>query len=158
MTKRIETIEDLAEISGTAAAELKQQKGKTANTKAAKRVSAPLPTGGEVIEVDTPKRERKAQKEEGSSTKPAFDAFAHIDFEEIKARPNPISSFIMGLTKSELIEEIEYLARMTKHCDEVWDKRQKDGDNSIGFKLVAINTARSLDQCQRRLKQLEESS
>jgi len=180
MSKRIESITDLADIAG---AELGTKQSKSSIEKKVEADSPPAPviydtspSTSKPIEVkrvntviDEDSGPRNGDTVKGKTvdhlTKQynAFEVgyveiypYARITLDEMRARSNPITNHTRSLKKADLPRLIEEERARTKTCREVYEAGVARGDNNIGYVMASISSERETAQMVAYLAQLEE--
>jgi len=144
MSSRIETIEDLMEISGTAAAELKKPKKpkKPKPSKPPKKPKAPT--------------KPKPTKKTDESYVPVIPA--RIDIEDLKNTPMVVHGYHRAMSKKQIVKIIEEAPAREKKFSKIYYDGVAEGENSYGYLIVAINTKREAEMLKNYLEELEYES
>ncbi|KKN08982.1 hypothetical protein LCGC14_1051030 [marine sediment metagenome] len=135
MSSRIETIEDLMKVSGTAAAELKKpQKPKK------------------------PKKPKPFKKPK--STKKIDEPYvpmipAHIDIEGLKKTPMVVHGYHRAMTRKQIIKKIKEAPAREKKFSKFYYDGVDEGHNNYGYLIVSVNVKREAEMLKKYLEELE---
>ena len=141
MSSRIETIEDLMEISGTAAAELqKPQKSKKPKPS---KPSKP------------PKKPKPTKKIDGPYV-PVIPA--HIDIEGLKSTPMVVHGRHRAMTTKQIVKKIEEAPAREKKFSKFYYDGVAEGENNYGYLIVSVNVKREAEMLKKYLEELEHES
>ena len=181
MSKRIESIEDLAGIAG---AELGTKKSKSKIEKAVE-TDSPTPV---VKHTKTIKSAKKTAKVHNSITDPdtgprngdvikgvvvdhltrrynAFEVgyiehypYAQTSIDELRNAPNPINGYTRTLKKGKLPGLIKKGLKRAENFRAIYEQGVDRGDNSIGYVLASISAERDAARMQAYLIELEEKA
>ena len=151
MTKKIRTLEDLKDISGTAAAELGLKTSKT------KPVSTNKPTkkSTQIIEEIEPTKKSTKIIEEDDYGPPKPPK---VNLDQLKDEPYPLRDFHRNLNIDEIKKMIDEAPARAAKWEKVYQDRVASGDNSIGYMIVSINTLREAESLKKYLNQLMEKA
>ena len=173
MSKRIETIEDLAKIAG---AELGMKQGKSKIEKAIEAESTPAKKAATVIPIKSTKPAKKTKKTKKTDTVDApvndfselYNAFelGHIkrhpvgiiDLDEVRNRPNPINSHTRSIKVKDLPKMIKDEAIRAEKLKQAYLGGLKRGSNNIGYVLSSIYVERDVLRMVALLAELKEKA
>jgi len=139
MSSRIETIEDLMEISGTAAAELKKPKKPKNPTKVSKVSVKSKPT----------------KKIDGPYV-PVIPA--HIDIEGLKNTPMVVHGRHKAMTRKQIVKKIKESPAREKKFSKFYYDGVDEGENNYGYLIVSVNVKREAEMLKKYLEELEYES
>ena len=141
MSSRIETIEDLMKVSGTAAAELKKPQKP-------KKPKKPKPS-------KSPKKPKKPKP-----TKKIDELYvpvipAHIDIEGLKKTPMVVHGYHRAMTRKKIIKKIEEAPAREKKFSKFYYDGVAEGENNYGYLIVSVNVKREAKMLKKYLEELE---
>lgn len=144
MSSRIETIEDLMKVSGTAAAELKKpQKPKKPKKPKPSKPSKP------------PKKPKPTKKIDGPYV-PVIPA--RIDIEGLKDTPMVVHGRHRAMSKKQIAKKISEAPAQEKKFSKFYYDGVAEGENNYGYLVVAINVKREAEMLKKYLEELEHES
>ena len=135
MSSRIETIEDLMKVSGTAAAELKKPK-KPKPSKSPKKSKKPKPTK----KIDEP-------------YVPVIPT--HIDIEGLKKTLMVVHGRHRAMTRKQIVKKIEEAPSREKKFSKFYYDGVAEGENNYGYLIVSVNVKREAEMLKKYLEELE---
>ena len=144
MSSRIETIEDLMEVSGTAAAELT----KSVKPKLSKPSKPAKPA-------KTLKKSKPTKKIDGPYV-PVIPA--HIDIEGLKNTPMVVHGRHRAMTRKQIVKKIEEAPARAKTFSGFYYDGVAEGDNNYGYLIVSVNVKREAEMLKKYLEELEYES
>lgn len=155
MVKKIRTIEDLMEISGTAAANLGGRKSLKNQPSQPSKPSKPS---------KSPKKPRKSTKtvldevNEITDRMPTYDELYPVDFDILRETPYPLAQMHRNMDQKEMEKLIASAEERSRKFVEIYENRVGSGDNSRGFKIVSINILREAKALTEYLQQQVENT
>jgi len=138
MSSRIETIEDLMQVSGTAAAELTKSK-KPGLSKPAK----PSKTS----------KKPKSPKKIDQLYVPEIPA--HIDIEGLKNTPMVVHGRHRAMTRKQIVKKIEEAPARAEKFSKFYYDGVDEGHNNYGYLIVSVNVKREAEMLKKYLEELE---
>lgn len=142
MSSRIETIEDLMEVSGTAAAELKKSK------KLSKKLKKPKLS-------EKLKKPKPIKKIDGLYV-PVIPA--HIDIDGLKKTPMVVHGRHKAMTRKQIVKKIKEAPAREKKFSKFYYDGVAEGENNYGYLIVSVNVKREAEMLKKYLEELEHES
>lgn len=141
MSSRIETIEDLMKVSGTAAAELQkpQKPKKPKPSKPSKPPKAPI-------------KPKPTKKVDGPYV-PVIPA--HIDIEGLKNTPMVVHGRHKAMTRKQIVKKIEEAPDRAEKFSKFYYDGVDEGENNYGYLIVSVNVKREAEMLKKYLEELE---
>lgn len=138
MSSRIETIEDLMKVSGTAAAELKKSQ-KPTKPKPSKPPKAPI----------KPKPTKKVDE-------PYVPVISvHIDIEDLKNTSMVVHGRHRTMTRKQIVKKIEEAPARAEKFSKFYYDGIDEGENNYGYLIVSVNVKREAEMLKKYLEELE---
>lgn len=138
MSSRIETIEDLMKVSGTAAAEL---------TKSVKpKLSKPAKPS------KTPKKPKPTKKIDEPYVP---EIPAHIDIEGLKNTPMVVHGRHRAMTRKQIVKKIKEAPARSEKFSRFYYDGVAEGHNNYGYLIVSVNVKREAEMLKKYLEELE---
>lgn len=138
MSSRIETIEDLMKVSGTAAAELKK-------LQKPKKSKKPKPS-------KPPKKPKPTKKIDGPYV-PVIPA--HIDIDGLKKTPMVVHGRHKAMTRKQIVKKIKEAPAREKKFSKFYYDGVAEGENNYGYLIVSVNVKREAEMLKKYLEELE---
>lgn len=139
MSSRIETIEDLMKISGTAAAELKKPKKPKPSTKKPK--------------LSKPSKKSKPTKKTDEPYVPVIPS--RIDIDGLKNTPMVVHGYHRAMPREEIIKKIEEAPAREQMFSKFYYDGVANRENNYGYLIASINTKREAEMLKKYLEGLE---
>lgn len=147
MSSRIETIEDLMKISGTAAAELKKPQ-KPKKPKPSKPAKPAKPS--------KPPKKPKKPKPPKKIDEPYVPVIpSHIDIEGLKNTPMVVHGRHKALSKKQIVKKIKEAPAREEKFSKVYYDGVAEGENNYGYLIVSINVKREATMLKKYLEELD---
>jgi len=150
MVKKIETIDDLIEVSGTAAAQLGG--GRRPKPEATPPSSKPSPDAKLPRKTRRPTTTILDEVNKVSSRMPTQNELYPVDFDDLLEEPLALSNIHRKMSSEEAEKLIASAATRSKQYADIYDCRMAQGDSSRGFKIVSINILREAKALRKYLE------
>lgn len=147
MSSRIETIEDLMRVSGTAAAELKKPQKPKKPTKPKK----PKPS-------KPPKAPIKPKPTKKIDQLYVPEIPTHIDIEGLRNTPMVVHGRHRAMSRKQIIKKIEEAPAREEKFSKYYYDGVAQRENNYGYLIVSVNVKREAEMLKIYLEELENES